>query len=99
MDHAYKFGMMVCKQTVSYTEQAKYFAAREKVHKQQLQFLRSEVERLPSSGGKHHTINQLGLELGTSQASLTATQTDLDATKNGKKNADYPTTCENNLIT
>jgi hypothetical protein len=40
----------------------------------------------------------LGLELGTSQASLTATQTDLDATKNGKKNADYPT-CENNLIT
>ena len=99
MDHAYKFGMMVCKQTVIYTEQAKYFAAREKVHKQQLQFLRSEVERLPSSGGKHHTINQLGLELGTSQASLTATQTDLDATKNGKKNADYPTTCENNLIT
>ena len=91
MDHAYKFGMMVCKQTVIYTEQAKYFAAREKVHKQQLQFLRSEVERLSQAAVENtNTINQLGLDLGTSQASLTATQTDLDATKNGKKKCRLP---------
>ncbi|CAL8236678.1 unnamed protein product, partial [Arctogadus glacialis] len=62
---------------------AKYFAAREKVHKQQLQFLRSEVERLSQAAVENtNTINQLGLDLGTSQASLTAMQTDLDATKN-----------------
>ncbi|CAL8254473.1 unnamed protein product [Boreogadus saida] len=81
MEHAYTFGMMVCKQTVCYTEQAKYFEAREKVHRKQLEFLRREVERLGQTAVENgKTINQLGLDLGTSQASLSATQTDLDAT-------------------
>ncbi|CAL8311097.1 unnamed protein product [Gadus morhua 'NCC'] len=46
MEHAYTFGMMVCNQTICYTEQAKHSEAREKVHRKQLEFLRREVERL-----------------------------------------------------
>ncbi|CAL8319597.1 unnamed protein product [Arctogadus glacialis] len=66
MEHAYTFGMMVCNQTIRYTEQAKHS---EKVHRKQLEYLRREVERL-------------GQDLRTSQASLSATQTDQDATQN-----------------
>ncbi|CAL8283350.1 unnamed protein product [Boreogadus saida] len=43
MEHAYTFGMMVCNQTIRYTEQAKHS---EKVHRKQLEYLRREVERL-----------------------------------------------------
>ncbi|CAL8283342.1 unnamed protein product [Boreogadus saida] len=43
MEHACTFGMMVCNQTIRYTEQAKHS---EKVHRKQLEYLRREVERL-----------------------------------------------------
>ncbi|CAL8311094.1 unnamed protein product [Gadus morhua 'NCC'] len=69
MDHAYKFGTLVCKQTIRYTE-------REKVHQKQVEFLRREVERLGE------IILQLGLDRATSQASLSAMQTDLNVTQN-----------------
>ena len=93
MDHAYKFGTLVCKHTIRYTEREKYFEGREKAHHKQVEFLRREVERLGE------VIHQLGLDLETSQASLSASQTNLDATQNGKKkNADYPT-CESSFIT
>ncbi|CAL8386194.1 unnamed protein product [Boreogadus saida] len=75
MEHAYTFGMMVCNQTIRYTEQAKHS---EKVHRNQLEYLRREVERL-------------GQDLRTSQASLSSMQTDLDATQNELDNLDSTT--------
>ena len=68
MDHAYKFGTLVCKHTIRYTEREKYFEGREKAHHKQVEFLRREVERLGE------VIHQLGLDLDleTSQASLSS---------------------------
>ncbi|CAL8234747.1 unnamed protein product [Arctogadus glacialis] len=66
MQHAYNFGMMVCNQTIRYTEEAKHS---EKVHRKQRESWRREVEGLRQ-------------DLRTSQASLSSTQTDLDATQN-----------------
>ena len=92
MEHAYTFGMMVCKQTICYTEQAKHSEAREKVHRKQLDFLRREVERLGQTAVENgKTIDKLGQDLRTSQASLSVTQTDLDATQNGKNEGRLPT--------
>ena len=75
MEHAYTFGVLVCDQTIRYTEKAKHT---ENVHRQQLACLRRENERL-------------GQDLRTSQASLSVTQTDLDATQNGKNEGRLPT--------
>ncbi|CAL8239825.1 unnamed protein product [Gadus morhua 'NCC'] len=69
MDHAYRFGTLVCKQTIHYTE-------REKVHTKQVEFQRREVER------RGKIIHQLELDLAASQANLSALQTNLDATQN-----------------
>ncbi|CAL8235663.1 unnamed protein product [Boreogadus saida] len=76
MDHAYRFGTLVCNRTIRYTEREKNFEEREKAHLKQVQFLRREVERLGE------VIHQLGLDLETSHASLSASQTNLDATQN-----------------
>jgi hypothetical protein len=78
MEHAYAFGVLVCDQTIRYTAFTEKAKHTENVHRQQLQCLRREVERL-------------GQDLRTSQASLSVTQTDLDATQNGKNEGRLPT--------
>ena len=77
MDHAYWFGMLVCEKTIHYTE-------REKAHIKQVEFLRREVER------RGKIIHQLELDLAASEASLSALQTNLDATQNVKKKCRLP---------
>ncbi|CAL8395161.1 unnamed protein product [Boreogadus saida] len=79
MDHAYKFGTPVCKQTIRYTEREKYFEGREKLHQKQVKFLRREVERLGEAAVENaKIIDQLGLDLATSQTDLNVTQNELD---------------------
>ena len=77
MDHAYRFGTLVCEKTIHYTE-------REKAHTKQVEFLRMEVER------RGKIIHKLELDLAASEASLSASQTNLDATQNVKKKCRLP---------